>query len=69
MMLDNGRVFFSRAWLLRRIRVLSDLRLNLLHLHFSDNQGFRVESQSHPESVTTTHYRSTSSPGSWRTRP
>src|SRR3712207_7411021 len=27
-------------------------KLNLLHLHFSDNEGFRIESESHPEVVT-----------------
>jgi hexosaminidase len=52
LMIDDGRVFFSRAWLERRIRALSDLKLNLLHLHFSDDQGFRIESKSHPEVVT-----------------
>ena len=51
LMLDDGRVFFSRSWLERRIRALSDLKLNLLHLHFSDDQGFRVESKTHPEVV------------------
>jgi hexosaminidase len=52
LMLDNGRAFFSRAWLERRIRALSDLKLNLFHLHFSDDQGFRVQSKAHPEIVT-----------------
>ena len=27
------------------------LKLNQLHLHFSDDQGFRIESSSHPEIV------------------
>jgi hexosaminidase len=52
LMVDDGRVFFSEAWLERRIRDLSDLKLNLLHLHFSDDQGFRIESRTHPEIVT-----------------
>ena len=33
----------------QRIRALSDLKLNLLHLHFSDDQGFRIQSETHPE--------------------
>ena len=55
LMLDNGRQFFSPAWLERRIRALAGLKLNLLHLHFSDDQGFRIESDSHPEAVSSPH--------------
>src|SRR3712207_951778 len=51
-MIDDGRAFFSREWLEARIRELAGLKLNLLHLHVSDNQGFRIESRSHPEAVT-----------------
>ena len=53
--LDDGRAFYSRAWLMQLIRELSDLKLNLLHLHFSDDQGFRIESTSHPEAVSDFH--------------
>ena len=52
LMIDNGRQFFPRAWLEARIKELSDLKLNLLHLHFSDNQGYRLQSDTHPEIVT-----------------
>jgi hexosaminidase len=52
LMLDNGRAFFSRRWLERRIAELGALKLNMLHLHLSDDQGFRIESRSHPEAVT-----------------
>ncbi len=47
--LDCGRAFFGRPWLADRIRELARLKLNRLHLHFSDDQGFRIESKSHPE--------------------
>jgi hexosaminidase len=59
LMIDNGRRYFSPAWIKRRIRELAYLKLNQLHLHFSDNQGFRIESDSHPE-VTTRPYLSKS---------
>ena len=52
LMIDNGRRYYSSAWIKRRIRELAYLKLNQLHLHFSDNQGFRIESDSHPEAVT-----------------
>jgi hexosaminidase len=52
LMIDNGRRYYSPAWIKRRIRELASLKLNQLHLHFSDNQGFRIESDSHPEVMT-----------------
>jgi hexosaminidase len=52
LMIDNGRAFYSREWLERRIAELAGLKLNVLHLHFSDNEGFRIRSESHPEAVT-----------------
>jgi hexosaminidase len=52
LMIDNGRRYFPAAWIKRRIRELAYLKLNQLHLHFSDNEGFRIESETHPEIVT-----------------
>jgi hexosaminidase len=51
-MLDVGRRHYDRAWLAERIRQLARLKLNVLHLHLSDDEGFRIESRSHPEIVT-----------------
>jgi hexosaminidase len=51
LMVDNGRQFFTRAWLERRVRELAYLKLNRLHLHFTDNEGWRIESERHPEIV------------------
>ncbi|WP_327354648.1 family 20 glycosylhydrolase [Streptomyces sp. NBC_01304] len=51
LMVDNGRKFFAPRWLAAHIKELSYLKLNYLHLHLSDNEGFRVESTSHPEFV------------------
>jgi hexosaminidase len=50
-MVDIGRKYFTPAWLEARVKELAGLKLNLLHLHFSDNEGFRVQSESHPEVV------------------
>ena len=55
LMIDNGRRYFSPGWLRREIRELAYLKLNQLHLHFSDDQGFRIESRSHPEIVSGPH--------------
>ncbi|MFG3100420.1 glycoside hydrolase family 20 protein [Streptomyces sp. NPDC048182] len=53
--LDIARKFFDAGWIEDRIRELGDLKYNELGLHFSDDQGFRVESSSHPEIVSTEH--------------
>ncbi|MEK3837195.1 MULTISPECIES: beta-N-acetylhexosaminidase [unclassified Paenibacillus] len=53
--IDIGRKFYSEDWLLERIREMSRLRLNTLQLHFSENEGFRLMSESHPE-VVSDHY-------------
>ncbi|MFB7451051.1 glycoside hydrolase family 20 protein [Streptomyces sp. NPDC056194] len=55
LMVDIARKYFTAAWLEDRIREMSDLKLNQLGLHFSDDQGFRIESDSHPEVVSAQH--------------
>ncbi|MFG2930141.1 beta-N-acetylhexosaminidase [Streptomyces achromogenes] len=54
-MLDIARKPFSAAWIEDRIRELGDLKFNELGLHFSDDQAFRIESDSHPEIVSPDH--------------
>lgn len=55
-MIDVGRKYFTLDWLRSHVKELSYLKLNYLHLHLTDNLGFRVESASHPEVVSTQHY-------------
>ena len=55
LMVDVGRKYFTVDWLRSHIRELAWLKLNYLHLHLSDNQGFRVESEGHPEIVSDPH--------------
>ncbi|MFE1249196.1 glycoside hydrolase family 20 protein [Streptomyces sp. NPDC058741] len=54
-MLDIARKNFTGGWIEDRVRELGDLKLNQLGLHFSDDQGFRIESDSHPEIVSEQH--------------
>ncbi|AZQ73144.1 glycoside hydrolase family 20 protein [Streptomyces abikoensis] len=53
--LDTARKHFTADWIESRLRELADLKLNQLGLHFSDDQGFRIESSSHPEVVSPQH--------------
>ncbi|MGB7759844.1 MAG: family 20 glycosylhydrolase [Bryobacteraceae bacterium] len=48
--------FYSLPFLERHIKDLAWLKLNYLHFHLSDNQGFMLESASHPEIVSFQHY-------------
>ncbi|WP_330283237.1 beta-N-acetylhexosaminidase [Streptomyces sp. NBC_00588] len=53
--LDIARKYFSAGWIEDRVRELGDLKFNELGLHFSDDQSFRIESDSHPEIVSKQH--------------
>ncbi|TDQ01575.1 family 20 glycosylhydrolase [Labedaea rhizosphaerae] len=55
LMIDDGRKFFTAAWLRDHVKELAYLKLNYLHLHLSDNLGFRIESDKHPEYVSPQH--------------
>jgi hexosaminidase len=54
-MLDIARKNFTADWIKDRIRELGDLKFNELGLHFSDDQAFRIQSDSHPEIVSSPH--------------
>ena len=48
-MIDTSRHFVSVATLKRQIDAMEAVKLNVLHLHLSDNEGFRVESLRYPK--------------------
>nr|WP_203614910.1 glycoside hydrolase family 20 protein [Streptomyces sp. SID13726] len=58
-MLDIARKHFTAGWIEDRVKELGDLKYNQLGLHFSDDQGFRIESDSHPEIVSRQHLTKT----------
>lgn len=45
LMVDIARMYFTYDWLADRIRDMAYLKLNLLHLHFTDDEGWRIESR------------------------
>ncbi|MER5964104.1 glycoside hydrolase family 20 protein [Streptomyces sp. NPDC002057] len=53
--LDIARKFFTAEWIEARLRGMADLKLNQFGLHFSDDQGFRIASDTHPEIVSAQH--------------
>ncbi|TXL90528.1 beta-N-acetylglucosaminidase [Streptomyces sp. IB2014 016-6] len=53
--LDIARKYYTAGWIENRLREMADLKLNQLGLHFSDDQGFRIASDTHPEIVSQQH--------------
>ncbi|GLX18257.1 beta-N-acetylhexosaminidase [Streptomyces lavendulae] len=48
MMLDTARHFTPKDGVLRHIDLLAAHKLNVLHLHLTDDQGWRIEIKRHP---------------------
>jgi hexosaminidase len=51
LMIDLGRRVYTESWIENEIRELAYLKLNLLHLHLTDDQRWGIESDTHPEIV------------------
>jgi hexosaminidase len=49
LMIDIGRHFIPLATLKRNLDGMAAVKMNVLHLHLSENQGFRVESEKFPK--------------------
>ncbi len=47
--LDAGRKYYTKQWIMEQVKDLSRNRMNVLWLHFSENEGFRIDSERHPE--------------------
>lgn len=50
-MLDMARKYYSKATIFKFIDALSFAQFNFLQLHFSENEGFRIECETAPEIV------------------
>ncbi|MGY0486245.1 beta-N-acetylhexosaminidase [Streptomyces sp. WG-D5] len=59
MMLDVARHFMPKAGVLRQLDLMAAHKLNVLHFHLTDDQGWRVEIKSRPKLTER---------GSWRSR-
>ncbi len=49
LMLDTSRFFVPFEYVMRTIDLLALHKMSVLHLHLSDDQGWRIESERHPE--------------------
>lgn len=67
-MIDVGRNFLEISFLREVIRKLSMYKINMLHLHLTDNPGWRIEVKSHPELTSYNSYWKTRQPGKFYTQ-
>ncbi len=49
LMMDCSRTFWKKSFLKRKIRLMSLYKLNRLHLHLTDDQGWRLQIRKLPE--------------------
>ena len=49
LMIDTSRHFIPMDVIQRNVDGMAAVKMNVLHLHLSDNQGFRFESNKHPK--------------------
>jgi hexosaminidase len=66
-MLDVARHFMPKEGLLRFIEVMAMHKLNILQLHLTDDQGWRIQIHRYPKLTEIGAWRRESSLGSWRT--
>jgi hexosaminidase len=67
--LDVSRHFFTKPTVLRFIDMLAAHKMNRLHLHLTDDQGWRIESPSHPALHEVGSHRPQTLVGRARTQP
>lgn len=52
---DGARKYYSMDFWREELRQMAYMKMNTLEYHFSENEGFRLESSSHPEIVSEQH--------------
>ena len=68
LMLDVGRNYMSVPFLKSVVRRLSHYKINVLHMHLSDDPGWRVEVNKYPELTVETSFWPTRQPGKFYTQ-
>lgn len=67
-MLDVGRNYASAPFIKEVVRKLSYYKINLLHLHLTDDPGWRIEVKAIPELTAPSTYWKTRQPGKYYTQ-
>lgn len=68
-MLDVSRHFFDKDYVMQTIDQLALLKLNTLHLHLVDDQGWRIEIKKYPKLTEVGGFRVDQEDKPWNARP
>ena len=68
LMLDLSRHFFDKNYLIETIDRLAMLKMNVLHLHLVDDQGWRIEIKKYPKLTETGAWRVDQENAAWNAR-
>ena len=66
-MLDISRHFRDKDFILKQMKALSSLKINVLHLHLTDDAGWRLEVDSYPKLTSEAAWREGSTWKEWQT--
>ncbi|MFD1094923.1 glycoside hydrolase family 20 protein [Salegentibacter chungangensis] len=69
LMLDVSRHFFEKEYVLKVIDRLAFLKMNNLHLHLVDDQGWRIEIKEYPKLTEVGAFRVDQEDKAWNSRP
>jgi hexosaminidase len=69
LMLDVSRHFFSKAYIMKTLDRMAMLKLNRLHLHLVDDQGWRLEIKKYPKLTEIGAFRVAQDDTQWNVRP
>ncbi len=67
-MLDVARHFSTVEYVKKLIEMLALIKINVLHMHLTDNQGWRIEIKKYPRLTEIGSYRKDSICGGWQTK-
>lgn len=68
LMLDVARHFFPKEYILKTIDRMALLKLNVLHLHLIDNEGWRIEIKKYPKLTQVGAWRVNQEDKNWNER-
>lgn len=69
LMLDVSRHFFQKAYILKTLDRMAMLKMNTLHLHLVDDQGWRIEIKKYPKLTEVGAFRVPYEDKQWNIRP
>jgi hexosaminidase len=64
-MLDEGRYFFGKEFVIKMLDELAELKINKFHWHLTEDAGWRIEIKKYPKLTSEAAYRKDTQIGGW----